>query len=68
MSNIKHDFNRVSHSLHAKGQAGSEKTNSNFPQNVYFPIAPIWINVLCHDCITCRLVKPFSHSEQIAEK
>ena len=36
----------TSHILHTKGHSGSEKTNSNFIQNIYFPNAPIWIKVL----------------------
>ena len=58
----------ISHSLHTKGQAGSEKTYSIFTQRFYFPIAPIWVKVLCNDCITCQLNKPFLHQKLLAEK
>ena len=56
----------ISHSLNTKGHAGSEKTYSNLIQNFYIPKAPIWIKVLCNDCITCQLNKPYPY--QIAEK
>ena len=28
----------------------------------------IWIKVLCNNCITCQLNKPYPHQKQIAEK
>ena len=56
----------TSHSLHTKGRSGSEKSYSNFFQNVYFPNAPIWNKTFCNDCITCQLNKPYQ--KQIAEK
>ena len=58
----------TSHSLHTKGHSGAEKTYSNFTQNFYFPSAPIWIKVLCNDCITCQINKPYPNQKQIAEK
>ena len=45
----------ISHAQHTKGHSGSEKTYSNFTQNFYFANAPIWIIVLCNDCIKCQL-------------
>ena len=58
----------TSHTLHTKGHSGSEKTDSNFIQNFYFPNASIWIKVLCNDCIICQLNKSFPNQKQIAEK
>ena len=59
----------ILHSLNTKEHAGSEKkTHSNSTQNFYFPNAPIWIKVLCNDCITCQLNKPYPHQKQTAEK
>ena len=58
----------ISHTQHTKGHSGSEKTYSNFTQNFYFPIAPIWIKVLCNDCIICQLNKPYPNQKQIATK
>ena len=58
----------TSHTLHTKGHSGSEKTYSNFIQNFYFPNAPIWLKVLCNDCIICQLNKSFPNQKQIAEK
>ena len=46
----------ISHTQNIKGHSGSEKTYSNFIQNFYFPNAPIWIKVLCNDCIVCQLI------------
>ena len=40
----------ISQYLNTKELAGSEKTYSSF----YFPNVPIWIKVLCNDCITCK--------------
>ena len=34
----------------------------------YFPNAPIWIKVLCNDCIICQLNQPYINQKQIAEK
>ena len=56
----------TSHSLHSKGHSGAEKTYSNFTQNCYFAKAPR--KILCNDCITCRLNKPYPNQKQIAEK
>ena len=58
----------MSHTLNTKRQTRSEKTYSNFTQNFYFPIAPIWIKLLCNDCITCQLNKPYPNQKQIAQK
>ena len=58
----------ISHTQNTKGHSGSEKTYSNFTQNFYFPYAPIWIKVLCNDCIICRLNKPYPNQKQIAQK
>ena len=58
----------TSHNLHTKGHSGAKKTYSNFIQNFYFPKAPIWIKVLCNDCIICQLNKPYPNQKQIAEK
>ena len=59
---------RTSHTLHTKGHSRSEKKYSIFIQNFYFPNAPIWIKVLCNDCITCQLNQSYSNQKQIAEK
>ena len=55
----------ISHTQNIKRDSGSEKTYSNFPQNFYFPNAPIWIKVLCKDCIVCQLNKPYPNQKQI---
>ena len=57
----------ISHTQNTKGHSGSEKTYSNFTQNFYFPNAPIWIKVLCNDCIVCQLNKPYPNQKQIAQ-
>ena len=57
-----------SHTLNTKGHSGSEKTYSNFIEDFYFPKAPIWIKILCNDCILCQLNKPYPNQKQIAEK
>ena len=49
----------ISHSLNTRGHIGSEKTYSNFTQYFQLPNAPIWIKVLCNDCSTYQLSKPF---------
>ena len=54
----------ISHTQNIKGHSGSEKTYSNFTQNNYFPNAPIWIKVLCNDCIVCQLNKPYPNQKQ----
>ena len=56
----------ISHTQNTKGHSGSEKTYST--QNFYFPNAPIWIKILCDDCIICQLNKPYSNHKQIAQK
>ena len=58
----------TSHTLNSKGHFGSDKTYSNFIQSFYFPNAPIWIKVLCNDCITCQLNKHYPNQKQIAAK
>ena len=58
----------ISHTQNIKGHSGSEKTYSNFIQKFYFPNAPIWIKVLCNDCIICQLNKPYPNQKQIAQK
>ena len=58
----------ISHTQNIKGHSGSEKTYSNFIQNFYFPNAPIWIKVLCNDCLVCQLNKPYPNQKQIAQK
>ena len=56
------------HNSHTLNTKGSEKTYSNFIQNFFFPNAPIWIKVLCNDCITYQLGTPYPHQKQTAEK
>ena len=61
----------TSHSLHTKGHSGAEKTYSKFlfySKHFYFPNAPIWIKILCNDCIKCQLNKTYPNQKQIAEK
>ena len=58
----------ISHTQNTKGHSGSEKTYSNFTQNFYFPNAPIWIKVLCKDCIISQFNKPYPYQKQIAPK
>ena len=58
----------TSHTLNTKGHSGSEKTLSNFNQSFYFPNKPIWIKVLCNDCIICQINKPHPNQRQFAEK
>ena len=58
----------ISHTQNTKGHSGSEKTYSNFTQNFYFSNAPIWIKILCNDCIICQLNKPYPNQKQIAQK
>ena len=58
----------TSHTLHTKGHSGSEKTYSNFIQKFFFPKVPIWVKVLCNDCIICQLNKTYPNQKQIAEK
>ena len=53
----------ISHTQNTKGHSGSEKTYSNFTQSFYFPNAPIWIKVLCNDCIVCQLNKPYPNQK-----
>ena len=58
----------ISHTQNTKGHSGSEKTYLNFTQNFYFPNAPIWIKVLCNDCIICQSNNPYPNQKQIAQK
>ena len=58
----------ISHTQNIIGHSGSEKTYSNFIQNFYFPNAPIWIKVLCNDCIVFQLNKPYPNQKQIAHE
>ena len=58
----------ISYTQNTKGRSGSEKTYSNFTQNFYFPNAPIWIKVLCNDCIICQLNKSYPNQKQLAQK
>ena len=58
----------ISHTQNTKGHSGSEKTYSNFTQNFYFPNAPIWIKVLCIDCIISQLNKSYPKQRQTAQK
>ena len=58
----------IPHTQNTKGYSGSEKLSSNCLQNFYFPNAPIWIKVLCNDCIICQLNKPNPYQKQIAQK
>ena len=55
----------ISHTQNTKGHSGSEKTYSNFTKKFSFPNAPIWIKVLCKDCIVCQLNKPYLNQKQI---
>ena len=59
---------KTSHTLHTEGHSGSENPNFNFTQNFYFTNAPIWIKVLCNDCIVCQLSEPYPNQKQIAQK
>ena len=56
----------ISHTQNTKGHSGSE--NSNLTQIFYFPNAPIWIKVLCNDCMICQLNKLYPNQKQIAQK
>ena len=58
----------TSHTLKTKGHSDSEKTYSNFIRKFSFPNAPIWIKVVCNDCILCQSNKPYPNQKQIAEK
>ena len=58
----------ISHTQNTKGHSGSKKTYSNLTQNFYFPNAPIWIKVLCNDCIICQLNKSYPNQKQTATK
>ena len=57
----------TSHSLHTKGHSGAEKKHIQNLHNFFFPNAPIWIKVLCNECITYQLSKPYPNQKQIAE-
>ena len=58
----------ISHTQNTKGHSGSERTYSNFNKKISFPNAPIWIKVLCNDCIICQLNKLYPNQKQIAQK
>ena len=58
----------ISHTQNTKRTFRVRKVYSNFTQNFYFPNAPIWIKVLCNDCIKCQLNKPYPNQKQIAQK
>ena len=55
----------TSHSFHTKGHSGAENTYSNFYKSFYFTNAPMWIKVLCNDCITCQLNKPYQTKNKL---
>ena len=57
----------TSHSLHTKENSGAEKTYSNFYTTFYFPNAPIWIKVLCNDCVIFRINNSNPNQKQITE-
>ena len=57
----------TSHALHTKEHSGSEK-HILILYKRFFPNAPIWIKVLCNDCIKCQLNKPCPNQKHIAEK
>ena len=58
----------ISHTQNTKGHSGSEKNILEVYTKFYFPNAPIWIKVLCIDCIICQLNKPYPNQKQIAQK
>ena len=58
----------ISHSKIPKDNQNQKKIYSNFIQNFYFPNAPIWIKVLCNDCIIYQLNKPYPNQKQTAQK
>ena len=57
----------ISQTQKTKGHSGSEKAYSYFTR-IFFPNAPIWIKVLCDDCVICQLNKPYPNQKQIAKK
>ena len=68
MSTFKHDFNSIQYFQYLKYKMTFQKTYSNLIQIFYFPNAPIWIKVLCNDCIICQLNKSYPNQKQIAVK
>ena len=59
----------ISHTQNTKGHSGSEKNILKFHTKIfYFPNAPIWIKVLCNDCIIRQLKNPYQNQKQIAQK
>ena len=58
----------ISHTQNTVGHSGSEKTIFKFYKKFFFPNAPIWIKVLCNDCIICQLNKPYPNQKQLAQK
>ena len=56
----------ITHTQNSKGHSGSEKNIFKF-YTIFFPNAPIWIKVLCNDCIICQPNKPYPDQKQIAQ-
>ena len=53
----------ISHFVHAEGHSGSEEKHTQKLTKFLF-----WNKILCNDCITCQLNKPYPHQKQIAVK
>ena len=71
MPTFKHDVNRILHFPHLKYKRTFRIRKNIFKfykKNFYFTNAPIWIKVLCNDCIICQLNKPYPNQKHIAEK
>ena len=68
LSTNKHDIISISHLIILERHAESVKTDLSFIQKFYFPNAPFWIKILCNNCISCQISKPFPHQKQLAEK
>ena len=58
----------TSHSLHTKGHSGAEKKHSQTLYKILFTKCSNLDKVLCNNCITCQLNKPYPNQKQIAEK
>ena len=58
----------ISHTQNTKGHSGSEKNKLKLYKKILYPNAPIWIKVLCNDCIICQLNKTYPNQKQIAQK
>ena len=68
LSMILKSFN-ISHTQKTKGHSGSEKKNIfKFYTKFLFYESPIWIKVLCNDCIICQLNKHYPNQKQLAQK